>query len=109
MSVERHARFQPQRVTRGQTCRKNTFIGAVIAGVQELVPELTCIRRISIDLESVFAGVASAGNYRVNSIDHSDGEMVILDLVKIGGRQFFEDELRQRSLNGDLAIIRTRV
>jgi hypothetical protein len=40
VAVERHARFEPQRVARGEAARKHAGGRAVVAGVENLVPDL---------------------------------------------------------------------
>ena len=63
----------------------------------------------SINFKSVFACVARSRDDRVDAINISDREMVILDLVEIGVGKLFENDLCQRSLNRDLAIVGARV
>ncbi len=83
VTVKRHARFEPQSVTRGQTAGQHAFAANRISGVENLVPELLSLVGSRVDFEAIFAGVASAGNDRRSTPSTCPRvEMVVLDFIE---------------------------
>src|SRR5207253_7611322 len=57
VTVETHARLQPQRITRSQTTRQHAVIGSKVSCLENLVPDLLGFVRGGVNFKAVLAGV----------------------------------------------------
>src|SRR6267142_5872468 len=105
MTIERHARFQPESVACRQTTGQNAFRRAEVSHVKQLVPELLSFVSRSVDFETVLAGVPGARNYSGHSIYGSFAKVVVLDLVQCEICQRFQNIQRIWSLQRNLTVL----
>lgn len=105
VSVERHTRFEAQRVARRETAGQHAVGSAVVSGVEKFGPELFCVFRCCVNFETVFASVASARDDAVDAVNQAGCEVVILDLGKRHVGQFLQNRDRVRALQCELAVI----
>ena len=109
MAVESHRGFKTQRIARSEAAGQDTFGCAVIASIQNLVPQLLGAVSGGIDFKAVLARVARARDDGGHIINRAFAEMVILNLVERRLCQRLQDAERVRPLYGNLAIIRAHV
>ena len=101
MAVERHRRFQPQRVARSQAARPDAEFAA---RVQDGVPDPLRLGRIEVDLETVLARVARPCDARRRSGRLGVDEVVIANRRQVDGGELLESRQRPGPLDGDLRV-----
>src|SRR5262249_9666651 len=96
MSVERHLRFEPERISRPQT---RGLDAEFFAGRKDLTPDARRFRRSDVDFKAILAGVAGACDPRGRAADGSVSEPVILDRRDIDRCELSQGFERPRALN----------
>ena len=88
VAVQRHGRFQAQRVARAETAGNQALLGA---GFAQLAPQRRAVLGGRVQLVSARSGVAGAGNHAVDAVD-----VDVRDGGVVAGRQGFGvGELRE--------------
>src|SRR5262249_33845936 len=80
VAVERHLRFEPQRVARAQPARQDTVAAPLL---EELAEESRGVLGAAVDLEAVLARVAGARDERRRSRDFGIAEPVVRQVRRI--------------------------
>src|SRR5690606_1221477 len=109
MAVKRHSGFEPQRISSGQSRRKNAVFLAEFAYFQKFVPELNRKFARCINLESILARITCSRNDGFDAVNTAGREPVIFYLADVDIRDGLKYVEGFRALNGDLAEIRAGV
>src|SRR5262249_21951671 len=99
VAVERHRRFQTQRVARAQSAGLDAEFGAC---AHHQIPNALGLEGRHVDFEAVLTGIACARDARLRPCDYTIGEPIIFDAREIDGRELLERGLRFRALNRKL-------